>query len=339
MKKLVLIDGNAIVHRAYHALPPFHTHKGLPTNAIYGFFAMVLKAVNDLRPEYLVVTFDRAAPNFRQQLFVGYQAQRPKMKDELSSQFVLLHEILEKAKFKLFEVDGYEADDMIGTIAYQAVSKQQTDHSKNKKAVVGSQKAESIDVIILSGDRDLLQLVNGHVRMMAPITGVTKMILFDKDKVLEKYGLEPHQIPDYKALVGDPSDNYPGVSGIGPKTASDLIKKFHTLENLYKNLAEVPPKISEKLATDAEQSFLAKKLATIDVNAPIKFDPKECKADMIDEKSLLESFKMLGFRSLIDRFNLEKVEEITEIKESVRLAQDKKEVKKEKPKDDQLGLL
>src|SRR3990167_6069359 len=304
MKKLVLIDGNAIVHRAYHALPPFHTHKGLPTNAIYGFFAMVLKAVNDLRPEYLVVTFDRAAPTFRQQLFVGYQAQRPKMKDELSSQFTLLHEILEKARFKLFEVDGYEADDMIGTIARQ---------SKD-------------EVIILSGDRDLLQLVNGHVRMIAPVTGVTKMILFDKDKVLEKYGLEPHQLPDYKALVGDPSDNYPGVSGIGPKTASNLIRQFHTIENLYKNLAEVPPKISEKLATDAEQSALAKKLATIEVNAPIKFDSKEAKASGIDEKSLLESFKMLGFRSLIDRFNLEKAREITEIKE-----ESKRVVKKEKP--------
>src|SRR3990167_4048211 len=237
MRKLVLIDGNAIVHRAYHALPPLHAHKGMPTNAIYGFFAMVLKAVNDLRPEYLVVTFDRAAPTFRQQLFVGYQAQRPKMKDELSSQFVLLHDILEKARFKLFEVDGYEADDMIGTITRQ---------SKD-------------EVIILSGDRDLLQLVNGHVRMIAPITGVTKMILFDKQKILEKYGLEPHQIPDYKALVGDPSDNYPGVSGIGPKTASDLIKKFHTIEGLYEHLPNLPEKVATKLATDAEQSALAKK--------------------------------------------------------------------------------
>ena len=323
MRKLVLIDGNAIVHRAYHALPPLHAHKGMPTNAVYGFFAMVLKTVNDLRPDYLIVAFDRAAPTFRQQLFVGYQAQRPKMKDELSSQFVLLHEILEKARFKIFEVDGYEADDMIGTIANQAVAKQ-----------------KDIDVIILSGDRDLLQLVNGHVRMMAPITGVTKMILFDKDKVLEKYGLEPHQIPDYKALVGDPSDNYPGVSGIGPKTASSLIKQFESLENLYESLQEVPEKAAGKLATDAEQSALAKKLATIEVNAPIKFYPNDCQTSNIDEKSLLESFKMLGFRSLIDRFGLEKVKEITEIKESARLAQDKaKKEEVRKPKEDQLGLL
>ena len=311
MEKLVLIDGNAIVHRAFHALPPLHAHKGMPTNAVYGFFAMVLKVINDLRPKYLVVTFDRAAPTFRQQMFVGYQAQRPKMKDELSTQFKLLHEILENAKFKIFEVDGYEADDMIGTIANQA---------------------KDLDVIILSGDRDLLQLVNGHVMMIAPITGVTKMILFNKDKVVEKYGLDPEQIPDYKALVGDPSDNYPGVAGIGPKTASDLIKKFDSLENLYQRLSEVAPKIAEKLAIDAEQSALAKKLATIDVDAPIKFVLDQAKTDDIDEKSLLKNFKKLGFNSLINRFNLDKAPEITEISEEPGRKEEKKDA-------DQMNLI
>ncbi|OGH44537.1 MAG: hypothetical protein A3I49_01555 [Candidatus Levybacteria bacterium RIFCSPLOWO2_02_FULL_37_11] len=311
MEKLVLIDGNAIVHRAFHALPPLHAHKGMPTNAVYGFFAMVLKVINDLRPKYLVVTFDRAAPTFRQQMFVGYQAQRPKMKDELSTQFKLLHEILENAKFKIFEVDGYEADDMIGTISNQA---------------------KNLDVIILSGDRDLLQLVNGHVMMIAPIVGVTKMILFNKDKVVEKYGLDPEQIPDYKALVGDPSDNYPGVAGIGPKTASDLIKKFDSLENLYQRLSEVAPKIAEKLAIDAEQSALAKKLATIDVDAPIKFVLDQAKTDDIDEKSLLKNFKKLGFNSLINRFNLDKAPEITEISEEPGRKEEKKDA-------DQMNLI
>ena len=311
MEKLVLIDGNAIVHRAFHALPPLHAHKGMPTNAVYGFFAMVLKVINDLRPKYLVVTFDRAAPTFRQQMFVRYQAQRPKMKDELSTQFKLLHEILENAKFKIFEVDGYEADDMIGTISNQA---------------------KNLDVIILSGDRDLLQLVNGHVMMIAPIVGVTKMILFNKDKVVEKYGLDPEQIPDYKALVGDPSDNYPGVAGIGPKTASDLIKKFDSLENLYQRLSEVAPKIAEKLAIDAEQSALAKKLATIDVDAPIKFVLDQAKTDDIDEKSLLKNFKKLGFNSLINRFNLDKAPEITEISEEPGRKEEKKDA-------DQMNLI
>lgn len=311
MNKLLLIDGNAIVHRAYHALPPLHVHNGKPTNAVYGFFAMVLKVINDLKPEFIVVCFDRKAPTFRKQMYVGYQAQRPKMDNELSSQFVLIHDILEQSKFKIFEVDGYEADDLIGTISNQAKE----------------------EVIILSGDRDLLQLVNGHVKMIAPITGVTKMIEFDKAAVIEKYGLEPVQLPDYKALVGDASDNYPGVSGIGPKTASVLIKDFKTLENLYTHLGDVSNKISEKLATDAEQAALAKKLATIEINAPIKFRKEECKAEDIDEKSLLEDFKMLKFNSLIARFNLEKVHGITEIKEEFKPTVLKKQ------EDNQLELL
>ena len=293
MSKLVLIDGNAIVHRAFHALPPLNNKNGQVTNAVYGFFAMVLKVVNDLRPEHLIVCFDKAAPTFRKVLYVGYQSQRPKMVDELSSQFVALHEVLEKAGIKIFEVDGYEADDLIGTISKQSRE----------------------DVIILSGDRDLLQLVNGRVRVLAPIVGVTKRILFDEEKVEEKYGLKTHQLADYKALVGDASDNYPGVTGIGPKTASTLIREYDTLENLYKHLVDLSPKISEKLATDAEQAVLAKKLATIEVAAPIKYVANEAKVSSIDEKSLLESFRNLGFESLITRFNLEKVQELSKIEE------------------------
>ncbi|MBI2032195.1 MAG: hypothetical protein HYT09_00965 [Candidatus Levybacteria bacterium] len=318
MKKLVLIDGNAIVHRAFHALPPLNSKTGVLTNAVYGFFAMVLKVVNDLKPEYIVVCFDRAAPTFRKELFVGYQSQRPKMVDELSAQFEIIHEILEKAGFKIFEVDGYEADDLIGTLSTQ------TDDN----------------VIIVSGDRDLLQLVNHHVLVLAPIVGVTKMILFNEDKVKDKYGLEPHQIVDYKALVGDASDNYPGVSGIGPKTASDLIKKFETLENLYQNLSEVSPKIAEKLATDAEQSALAKKLAAIVTNAPIQLAPDECQTNKIDEKSLLKSFRELGFESLINRFNLEKADQLTKIEEKPEDPPSRKASNdKGKKSSDQLGLL
>ncbi|MBI2420955.1 MAG: hypothetical protein HYV38_02640 [Candidatus Levybacteria bacterium] len=318
MKKLVLIDGNAIVHRAFHALPPLNSKTGVLTNAVYGFFAMVLKVVNDLKPEYIVVCFDRAAPTFRKELFVGYQSQRPKMVDELSAQFEIIHEILEKAGFKIFEVDGYEADDLIGTLSTQ------TDDN----------------VIIVSGDRDLLQLVNHHVLVLAPIVGVTKMILFNEDKVKDKYGLEPHQIVDYKALVGDASDNYPGVSGIGPKTASDLIKKFETLENLYQNLSEVSPKVSEKLATDAEQSALAKKLAAIVTNAPIQLAPDECQTNKIDEKSLLKSFRELGFESLINRFNLEKADQLTKIEEKPEDPPSRKASNdKGKKSSDQLGLL
>lgn len=310
MKRLVLVDGNAIVHRAYHALPPLNkTADGQLTNAVYGFFSMILKIVGDLNPDHLIVCFDRPAPTFRKQMFSGYQATRPKMDEGLSGQFKIIHEVLEKAKVNIFELDGYEADDLIGTLAVQAVHEHPDDQ-----------------VIILTGDRDLLQLVNHRVLILAPVTGVTKMILFDEEKVKEKYGLEPHQFVDYKALVGDSSDNYPGVGGIGPKTAADLINKFHTLEEIYNNLGEISPRVSEKLAIDAEQAVMAKKLATIEINAPIHLKFSECQVKDIDREALLSSFQELDFNSLIARFKLDK-KPIVE------------KPKKNEKSDDQLGLL
>lgn len=283
MKKLILIDGNAIVHRAYHALPPLTHGTGIMTNAVYGFFAMVLKIIQDLSPDYLTVAFDRAAPTFRQQMYAGYQATRPKMAEDLSPQFKILHDVLEKAKIKVEELDGFEADDIIGTLSTIA----------NKKGV---------NTIILTGDRDMLQLVDRDTWVLAPVVGVTQTVLYNEEKVKEKYGLEPHQFVDYKALVGDHSDNYPGVSGIGPKTASDLVKRFHTLEGIYKNLGEISPNLQVKLATDAEQASLAKKLATIDTNVPVKVDWKESKISNLDTKAMFLAFNELGFRSLIARF-------------------------------------
>jgi DNA polymerase-1 len=312
MKKLILIDGFAILHRAYHALPPLKSKDGVLTNAVYGFFSMFLKLQNDIRPDYIVVCFDRPKPTFRQELYVGYQAQRPAMESDLSSQIELVHKALDKAKIKIFEVDGYEADDLIGTIAKQVV-----------------EKGEETQVIIVSGDRDLLQLVNSHVKMIAPVVGITKMILFDDEKVEEKYGLKPHQFIDYKALVGDASDNYPGVTGVGPKTAGNLLKKYGTFENIYANLGEIQPNLALKLATDAEQAALAKKLATIALDAPIKIKIEDCASDKINRKELIEFFQDLGFKSLVERV-IEKAE--------VQKVEPK--VEKEKKKDSgQLGLL
>jgi len=208
MNKLVLIDGNAIVHRAYHALPPLSKKDGKLTNAVYGFFSMTLKIISDLNPENLIICFDRAAPTFRKQMYVGYQATRPKMEDELSYQFEIIHEVLEKANICIFELDGYEADDLIGTLAKQAIEdsggsktesrsskigdrksiKHQTSNIKNLSSIFNNQSS-STQVIIVTGDRDLLQLVNKKVLILAPVIGVTKMILFDVDKVKEKSGL------------------------------------------------------------------------------------------------------------------------------------------------------
>ena len=170
-----------------------------------------------------------------------------------------------------------------------------------KPSSTNHHQSSNLEVIIVSGDRDLLQLVNYHVKVLAPIVGLTKMILFDENKVIEKYGLKPSQFIDYKALVGDQSDNYPGVNGIGPKTAMNLLKKYDNFENLYTHVSELPEKIALKLSTDAEQAALAKKLATVITDAPINLKLKDCRFKDLDMKGLREEFEKQGFKSLLLR--------------------------------------
>jgi len=202
-----------------------------------------------------------------------------------------------------------------------------------------AKKDRKLQVIILTGDRDLLQLVDKNVLIIAPITGVTKTVLFDEEKVREKYGLEPHQLIDYKSLVGDASDNYPGVSGIGPKTASDLVKRFHTLEGIYENLAEIAPGVQLKLANDAEQAALAKKLATIERNAPVKLHLRESEMAKADMQAMFLAFNELGFRSLIARFgSFDSVQKFTKQNEPKKLSE-AKSASGGKDDDEQLGLL
>ena len=283
MKKLILIDGNAILHRAFHALPPL-TKNGEIINAVYGFFSMFIKILEDQKPTHIVVCFDRAAPTFRKEMYVGYQSKRPKVSDDLVPQIKKVHDILGNAKISIFEIDGYEADDMIGTISVQAVS---------------GKLDGQMEVVIVSGDRDLLQLVNSHVKMIAPVTGLTNMIVYDSAKVEEKFGIKPSQIVDYKALIGDSSDNYPGITGIGPKTAANLLREYGSFENMYKKIDSLPPKIAEKLVTDAEQAALAKKLATIVIDAPIKLSLEECSFSDSNFEALKKEFKRLEFKSLL----------------------------------------
>lgn len=288
MKQLILIDGNAILHRAFHALPGLTASNGDLVNAVYGFFSMFLRVLEDIKPEYAIVCFDRPKPTFRKTLFVGYQAHRPKMAEGLGPQITVVHDLLSKMNVPIFEVDGYEADDVIGTIATQAVS-----------------NAKDVEVIIVTGDRDLLQLVNGRVKVLSPVVGLKETVLYDAKKVEEKFGIKPSQIVDYKALVGDASDGYPGVSGIGPKTASQLLQRYQTFENLYQNLDTVAPKVSEKLATDAEQAALAKKLATIVCDVPVTLSLPDCALETFDIVGLKGAFETLGFQSLIKRITLQ----------------------------------
>ena len=326
MGKLVLIDGNAILHRAYHALPPLTNKDGNIVNAVYGFFSMFLKIMEDQKPDFIIVCFDRKAPTFRKELFVGYQAKRPKMSDDLIPQVKFVHEVLEKAKVEIFEVDGYEADDLIGTIADQAIARGPVVPSSHPMSSVAASNAASLraldgtpssratprldshdlEVIIVSGDRDLLQLVNHHVKMIAPITGLTNMLIFDSAKVEEKFGVKPSQIVDYKALVGDASDNYPGVKGVGPKTAATLINEFGSLENIYKNLEEIKkknPNLAIKLAEGAESAGLAQKLAGIILDAPITLDLKKTSVANFDKEGMKKEFERFGFKSLLKRIS------------------------------------
>ncbi len=285
MKKLLVIDGNALLHRAYHAYPPLTNPKGEYVNAVYGFFSMILTVYSAQDPDYFVVCFDRPKPTFRQSLYAGYHANRAPLVDEFVSQIVRVHDILEQAKVAVFELDGYEADDLIGTIAHEAV---QTFHE---------------EVVIVTGDRDLLQLVNPQVKVLMPQVGLAKAVLFDEAMVEEKYGVHPRQFVDYKALIGDQSDGYPGVTGIGPKSAAKLLGEFETFENLYNRLDEVPEKMRLKLATDAEQAALAKKLAAIMLDVPIQFDLAQTHCSDFDLRKLRIAFREDNFKSLLAKLD------------------------------------
>ena len=292
MRKLILIDGNAILHRAYHAMPGMTNSNGQMVNAVYGFFSMLLNLLSEQKPDYLVIAFDRSKPTIRQSMFAGYHEHRPPMESELSSQVELIDELLAKAKIKTASLDGYEGDDVIGTFAVQSQS-----------ANLKSQNEEGIETVIVTGDRDMLQLVNDKTKVLMTITGLTKTALFDEKMVEEKYGVKTSQFVDYKALIGDPSDGYPGITGIGPKTASSLLQKFGTFEALYKNIGDLPEKVGLKLATDAEQGALAKKLAAIITDAPIKLELDACKVEDIDLNGLREGFSSHNFKSLITRLD------------------------------------
>ncbi len=282
LDRLVIIDGNAILHRAFHALPPLTTKNGELVNAVFGFTSMLLRVAQDLKPAYLVVTFDRPKPTFRKSLYVGYQAKRPKMDEGLSAQIERVHQVVACLGIPIYEMDGYEADDVIGTIT-----------NKTRK---------SHEVIIVTGDRDILQLVDGNVKAYMPVKGLSEAKLFGEKEVEDKFGIKPGQIVDYKALVGDASDNYPGVAGVGPKTASGLLSRFKTLEQTYTHIGEIESeKVRRALAENSEQAGLAKKLATIVTDVPITFDIEKCRLKNLDRPHIHKLFEDLEFRSLIPR--------------------------------------
>lgn len=283
----MLVDGSAIVHRAYHAMPPLNRSDGTPTGAVQGFFSMILKMIQELHPAHVAVAFDRQAPNFRKELFKGYQAQRPKVDSDLSPQFGIIQEILQKAKLSIYGVDGLEADDIIGTIAEKA---KKTGHI----------------VYIITGDRDMLQLVTPKTKVLAPIKGISEMILFDEEKVREKYGINANQFIEMKALMGDNSDNYPGVAGIGPKTASNLINEYRTVDAIYKNIEKIKtknPKLAQKLIDNEANARLAHQLATILTEAPFEYDFADCDIKNLDIDAFRKALQSYEFTTLPKRLD------------------------------------
>lgn len=291
MPRLVLIDGNAILHRAFHALPPLTNQKGEQTNAVYGFVSMLIRIIEELKPTNLAVAFDRPKPTFRKELFKAYQAQRPEMDDKLVPQIEMVHRVLSAMGIPIYEKDGYEADDMLGTIAKQASSSQPAADSKFN------------EVVIATGDRDLLQLVNKKVKLYMPQKGLSEAKIYGEQETEARMGVRPQQIPDFKALAGDPSDNYPGVSGIGPKTAIQLLNEFKSIDNLYQKLGKVKnPLLKEKLVKDKDNAFLSHRLATVVTDVPVAFDQAASKLpkDFLTQE-VIEAFGELGFKTLLKR--------------------------------------
>ncbi len=294
VKRLLVIDGNALVHRAYHALPPLNTKKGELVNAVYGFLLVLFKAIKDLQPEYIAATFDLAAPTFRHEQFKEYKAKRQKAPEELYQQLAKVKEVLTAFKIPVYEKEGFEADDLIGTIATQAPKKQ---------------AFPAMETIIVSGDMDNLQLVNKQTKVFALRKGIRDTVLYDEELVKEKYGgLMPSQLQDYRGLRGDPSDNIPGVTGIGEKIAIELLKEFGTLENLYEQIEQnssqvekIKPGVLQKLKSYKEQAFFSKQLAEIYCSVPIDFDLKNCHFGDYDQEKAKQALRNLEFFSLLNR--------------------------------------
>ncbi len=293
-KKLVLIDGNAIIHRAYHALPPLTTKKGELVNAVYGFTSVLLKVISELNPDYILTTFDLKGPTFRHKEYKEYKATRVKAPDELINQIERVKEVVRTFNIPIYEKEGFEADDVIGTLIKQA-----EDISRNKIDINGNKV--DLENIVVTGDLDTLQLASPETKIYALRRGMSDTMIYDEAAVIERYGLKPDQMIDYKGLRGDPSDNIPGVKGIGEKTAIDLLKKYGTIENVYKNLAEIKSALREKLERDKMQAILSKKLATIVKNVPVKLDIGKAKTSEFDRQKLVDLFQELNFYSLINR--------------------------------------
>jgi len=307
-EKIAIIDANAIVHRAFHALPPLMNKDGVLVNAVYGFANILLKVLKDIKPEYVAVCFDVSKETFRLEMYKEYKAQREKGPDELYSQIKLVKEMIKAFKMPIFAMKGYEADDLIGTIV--------------KKTQNSKLKTQNIENVIVTGDMDTLQLIDDDTKVYTLKKGIADTVIYDEAGVRERYGFGPEAMIDYKALRGDPSDNIPGVKGIGEKTATELILTFGGIEKLYHFVDEVgkikneeirnqkleirgiKKGVYQKLLESKKEAFLSKELATIKTDVKIDFDLEACRVRPFDAPRIVELFQQWNFKSLITRISL-----------------------------------
>ena len=299
MERLLILDSNSLLNRAFYAIPPLTNSEGIHTNAVYGFTNMLFKMKEEIKPDYIVAAFDRKAPTFRHKEYEDYKAGRKKMPPELGEQFPLVKEVLNLLAVNIYEIDGFEADDIIGTLAQFA--------EKN-----------GIEVFIVTGDRDALQLASDNIKVVITKKGVTETAVYNKEAFIEEFGVTPTQYIDVKGLMGDKSDNIPGVPGVGEKTAFKLISTYGSMEGVLSHIDEISgKKLKENLETYSEQAIFSKKLATITTEVPIEFDLEDIKSqENYNKEELKKLFFKLGMKSLLAKLpgdDLEGEEELAKI--------------------------
>ena len=280
-KRLIIIDGNSLMNRAFYALPPMKSAKGISTNIIYGYSTILQKIKDDYNPDYLVATFDLRAPTFRHLQYEAYKANRLKMPEEMAEQIPFLKKIISALGYEILEKEGFEADDIIGTLSLDGEKK-------------------GIETLVITGDKDALQLISDNVNILITKKGISEVDRFDTERLMEVYGLRPDQIVDLKGLMGDSSDNIPGVPGVGEKTALELLKTYDSVDNLYEHLDEIKkPKLKEKLENNKELAFLSKSLATINRDVEIKMNYEEYNGKNIDYDTLEDIYEELSMKSIL----------------------------------------
>ncbi len=282
MTKFLIIDGTALVFRGFYAIPNLANSEKQPTNAIFGFYTILFNLLLEQMPDYLAICFDRPEETNRKKDFADYKAQRTRAPDALYEQIGPIKEILTQGKLGLIEKAGFEADDIIATLAV-----------KNQ--------SPDLNTLIYSSDLDLIQLINDQIFVLKPGNSKTGNIIVKTEDIITKYGFSPLQVQDYKGLRGDSSDNIPGVKGIGEKTATELIKNFQNLENIYANLDQISPSIRTKLENDKDNAFFCKKLATLDHDLEVDYNLSSYQISNLDFETIQRKLEQLEMRKLVEK--------------------------------------